>query len=172
MSLLTFVAFGWTITFQHTPDFDLYIPLQAMMGMANVILTLLGKIADGEHDKYHMFDTIPSYILVVFKFIYLFVFVGGCVKTLLENKKKIEIHNFYKSYLILGSLYIFSMPLLMYLITYTSSVNRKQIFFIIFELIKNAINFILVYMVSYTKSAYQQVNMEARSFMDDSFKYM
>lgn len=57
-----------------------------MMGLITVILTLLNKITDGTHDKYHMYDTIPAYLLVFFKVITLFVFVGGCAKTYLASK--------------------------------------------------------------------------------------
>ena len=53
-----------------------------MMGLITVILTLLNKITDGAHDKYHMYDTIPSYLLVFFKAIIIVVFMVGCIKSI------------------------------------------------------------------------------------------
>ena len=45
--LLVFVAYGWTITFKNDAEFDLYVPLISMLGLINLILTLLGKVNDG-----------------------------------------------------------------------------------------------------------------------------
>ena len=45
--LLIFLGFGWTITFSSTRDFDLYVPLAALLGMINVIMTTLNKVTDG-----------------------------------------------------------------------------------------------------------------------------
>lgn len=57
--------------------------LVCMMGLITVILTLLNKITDGAHDKYHMYDTIPSYLLVFFKLLTIIIFIAGCIKTIL-----------------------------------------------------------------------------------------
>ena len=51
------------------------------MGLITVILTLLNKITDGSHDKFHMYDTIPAYLLVFFKSVTIIIFIAGCVKT-------------------------------------------------------------------------------------------
>lgn len=47
LCLIVFVAYGWTITFKNDAEFDLYIPLISMLGLINLILTLLGKVNDG-----------------------------------------------------------------------------------------------------------------------------
>jgi hypothetical protein len=57
------------------------------MGLITVILTLLNKITDGAHDKYHMYDTIPSYLLVFFKAITIVVFMVGCIKSIWTANK-------------------------------------------------------------------------------------
>jgi hypothetical protein len=56
----------------------------AMLGLINLILTLLGKINDGEADKYHMYDTIPSYLLVFFRVVTIIIFVIGVIKVYIE----------------------------------------------------------------------------------------
>lgn len=52
-----------------------------MLGVVNVLLTMLNKVTDGEVEKYHMFDTIPAYIMVGFRFLGFFIFVGGIIKS-------------------------------------------------------------------------------------------
>lgn len=53
-----------------------------MMGLITAILTLLNKISDGSHDKYHMYDTVPAYLLVFFKLATFAIFLAGCIKTI------------------------------------------------------------------------------------------
>lgn len=45
--ILLLLAYGWTVTFKNSMDFDLYVPLTCMLGMVNVIMTLLNKVTDG-----------------------------------------------------------------------------------------------------------------------------
>lgn len=45
--LLMLLSFGWTVTFKNARDFDLYVPLACMLGLVNIIMTMLNKIADG-----------------------------------------------------------------------------------------------------------------------------
>ena len=47
MVLLMLLAYGWTVTFKNTRDFDLYVPLACMLGLVNIIMTMLNKISDG-----------------------------------------------------------------------------------------------------------------------------
>lgn len=47
MVLLMLLSFGWTVTFKNARDFDLYVPLAAMLGLVNIIMTMLNKISDG-----------------------------------------------------------------------------------------------------------------------------
>lgn len=48
-----------------------------MLGLINIILTLLNKINDKDHDKYHMYDSIPAYILIFFRVVAFIVFIIG-----------------------------------------------------------------------------------------------
>lgn len=75
------LSFGWTVTFNNARDFDLYVPLACMLGFVHIIMTMLNKIADGEHDKYHMFDSIPAYIMLTFRTIGLITFLVGIGKS-------------------------------------------------------------------------------------------
>jgi hypothetical protein len=95
-----------------------------MMGLITVILTLLNKITDGTHDKYHMYDTIPAYLLIFFKMITLFVFIGGCIKTYLGTKETL-IKRFVIQIFALGFFYLSSIPIIVLIIENVPASERK-----------------------------------------------
>lgn len=84
MVLLMLLSFGWTVTFRNTNDFDLYVPLASLLGLVNVIMTTLNKVTDGDHDKYHLYDSVPAYIMLFFKFIAFCIFSTGIIRSLLD----------------------------------------------------------------------------------------
>ena len=84
--ILLLLAFGWTVTFKNSMDFDIYVPLSFMLGIVNIIMTLLNKITDGEYDKHHMFDTIPAYVMIGFRLLGFLIFLGGIAKVLINLK--------------------------------------------------------------------------------------
>jgi hypothetical protein len=86
--LLMLLAFGWTVTFKNARDFDLYVPLACMLGLVNIIMTMLNKINDGDHDKYHMYDTIPAFIMFGFRTVGLLVFLFGVGQSWFSLKGK------------------------------------------------------------------------------------
>lgn len=138
-----------------------------MMGLISVILTLLNKITDGAHDKYHMYDTIPAYLLVFFKCITIIIFLVGCIKTIVQTKDK-KIKSFGIQLLVLGGLYISSVPLIMLAVEYIPPSARKEWVFILIELGKTFISFLLTYMISYKKSGYRAISFSDQSFMQEN----
>lgn len=84
------LAFGWTVTFKNTKDFDLYIPLASMLGVINIIMTTLNKVTDGNHNKFHVFDSIPAYIMVFFRLIGFGVFVAGIITSFIKLKERVQ----------------------------------------------------------------------------------
>lgn len=86
MVLLMLLSFGWTVTFHSTKDFDLYVPLASMLGMINVIMTTLNKVTDGDHNKYHVFDSVPAYIMVFFRLVGFIIFVVGILRSFIQLK--------------------------------------------------------------------------------------
>ena len=85
--LVTLLSYGWTVTFKNTQDFDMYVPLAAMLGLVNIIMTMLNKVSDGEHDKYHMFDSIPAYIMLGFRAVALIAYLVGICQSWAESSK-------------------------------------------------------------------------------------
>ena len=119
MVLLLLLAFGWTVTFKTTVDFDLYVPLASMLGVINIIMTSLNKITDGNHNKFHVFDSIPAYIMVFFRLIGYGVFVAGIITSFIQlrdragDRKKYE---YFVHLAILGTIYLTFIPGLLVLI--------------------------------------------------------
>jgi hypothetical protein len=115
--LLMLLGFGWTVTFTSTKDFDLYVPLASMLGMINVIMTTLNKVTDGDHDKYHIFDTVPAYIMVFFRLVGFGVFVAGIIRSFLTLKNdQIKEFKYFIQLGILGTIYLTFIPISVVLI--------------------------------------------------------
>lgn len=89
--------------------------LVSMMGLITVILTLLNKISDGAHDKYHMYDSIPAYLLIFFKISTVIIFIVGCLKTYFSTKDNL-IKKFMIQIFVLGILYLSSIPLIIIIV--------------------------------------------------------
>jgi hypothetical protein len=100
-----------------------------MLGLINLILTLLGKINDGDSDKYHMYDTIPSYLLVFFKIVHVIIFLIGLILLYRRCSKNNQIVKFLANFGFIGAIYFFSLPAIMLLATFLPHSSRKQIVF-------------------------------------------
>jgi hypothetical protein len=86
--LLIQLSYGWIATYKSISDFDMYVPLACMLGLINVIMTLLNKVSDGEHDKYHMFDTISAYVMIFFRLAGLTAYVIGVIQSCSRLKRQ------------------------------------------------------------------------------------
>jgi hypothetical protein len=86
--LLIFLSFGWTVTFRKHPYLDIYIPLACLFGFVHVILVVMNKINDGDHDKYHMFDSIPAYIMLTFRLVAFGMFIYGIIRSIVKLKQE------------------------------------------------------------------------------------
>jgi hypothetical protein len=84
--LLLLLSYGWTVIFKSTNDFDIYVPLASILGLVNVIMTVLNKVTDGDHDKFHIYDSVPAYIMLFFKLIGYCIFIGGIIRSILILK--------------------------------------------------------------------------------------
>jgi hypothetical protein len=124
--LLLLLSFGWTVTFSSTKDFDLYVPLASMLGMINVIMTTLNKVTDGDHDKYHIFDSIPAYIMVFFRLIGFGVFATGVIRSFINLKPdQKKVFTYFVQLTILGTIYLTFIPISLLLIQFIDSSSRK-----------------------------------------------
>lgn len=95
-----------------------------MLGMFNVIITVLNKINDSEHDKYHMYDSIPGYLLVGFRCILIVIFLIGIILT--YNKSNPKKHQFIMEFGILGTIFIASLPLMLLYVDWLVNKNNQK----------------------------------------------
>ena len=86
MVLLMLLSYGWTVTYDHSKDFDIYIPFSTLLGVVNVIMTTLNKVTDGDHNKYHLYDSVPAYIMLFFKMIGFCIFIIGIIRSFITLK--------------------------------------------------------------------------------------
>ena len=158
--LLLLLSFGWTVTFKNARDFDLYVPLACMLGLVNVIMTMLNKIADGEHDKYHMYDTIPAYIMIGFRMVGLLVFlfgVGQSYLTLKKNEEEVKVRRYLLQMTVLGVVYLAFVPLGFVIVRFVDSRYKKESMFFGVEFVRFAVSYWLAMLAGWKKSAYRSI---------------
>ena len=142
-----------------------------MLGLINIILTLLGKINDGSSDKYHMYDSIPSYLLVFFRLATVLVFIIGIIKSYRETTDT-KTSSFFYTFGLIGVAYFLSLPLILVLVEFSSIENKKIFVFVTVEFIKNSINAYITWMISSKGSKYADVKLANRSFMEKDDKLL
>lgn len=143
-----------------------------MLGLINLILTLLGKINDGDSDKYHMYHTIPSYLLVFFRVCTVIIFVIGIIRLYLSGSKNAPLVSFVANFGFMGAIYFLSLPAIMVLASMLPAGSQKQIVFFSVEIIKNTVNLMLTWMVSSKKSKYKNVQHSSSSFFQSGNKLL
>jgi hypothetical protein len=95
-----------------------------MIGLLNIVITLLNKINDGDHDKYHMYDTIPGYILIGFRCFFMIIYIIGiaiCYSNAHKKKK-----TFVATLGGVGVFYILSLPIFVYVTEVFIHVNVQK----------------------------------------------
>lgn len=151
-------------------DFDLWVPLACMLGFVNIIMTVLNKITDGDHEKYHMFDTIPAYIMIGFRLFGFSIFLGGIIKVSLNIKAEdTGLRRYFTQLGILGALYLTFLPALIYLISFIDARYRKETLYFLIEVSRFALNVWLVILSGSKSSAYRKII--DKSFMEKGDKY-
>ena len=81
-----------------------------MLGFINIILAVLNKVSD-PHDKYHMFDTIPAYIMLVVRFLTLCVFIYGSISSIVKlQPDETKLRTYFYHLIWLGILYLGFLP--------------------------------------------------------------
>ena len=82
-----------------------------MGGFISVLLTMLTKITEGEDDRFHMFDTIPTYIQIAMKLILFIVFFIGTIYSQSKKTSTGPIRSYFKGLTGLGTMLFLMLPL-------------------------------------------------------------
>ena len=106
------LAFGWTITsdMSDMEDLDITIPIGIFVVIMHALIGGLIFLDNEEHHKFHDYQGIQGWLLVIFRFILYAGFIFGIVSTKnnVNDKKK---KNFLGFLSISGSIYFLSMPM-------------------------------------------------------------
>jgi hypothetical protein len=135
-----------------------------MWGIINLILTLLGKINEGDSNRYHMYDSAPSIMLAWFRLVNVLCFFVGIVGLSRKLAKTPYNSKFLMRFTVLGTVYFLSLPGTLLLVNYLPPSSRKQIVFFALEVIKNVVNLMLTWMLSSTRSNYSNIKQQTQSF--------
>lgn len=167
--LLVLLSFGWTVTFLNSRDFDIYIPLGCMCGFIYMILTLLNKLSDG-HDKHHMFDTIPAYIMIMFRMMIFTIFIYGDIRS---YAKTVNGENKMKKYFIhlgvMGTIYMVIVPVAFMVIELIEEEQREHVMMLGLEIGRLVLFGWLAILSGWKYSSYRKVIN--KSFMEKDEKY-
>ena len=103
------------------------------------------------HDRHHVFDSIGGTVLITYRSLVFLIFILGCIKT--YTKTRFSLKAFMIKLMILGGLYISSMPVVVIganLLIHAK--NSHEFVFIVIESIKFLTNLILAFEFNYKES--------------------
>lgn len=99
------------------------IKIVCLLGLMNVILNVLNVINNDTHDKYHMYDTIPSYIQTGFRVLAFIIFVIGVLR--IWPKLNPDRRHFMIKFSMYGGMYILSLPAILLFSKYFVRTQRQ-----------------------------------------------
>jgi hypothetical protein len=171
IGMLLLISYGWTVNFLTGEQLETYTPMAVVMGFLNCVVTIMNKLNDDSHDKYHMYDSLPGGIMVGIRLLTLIIFLIGSVITYrncVESKQK---RVFMIWFVTGGFIYLVSMPILMFVTeVLIREKQQREFLFLIVELTKIISTMLLTHMVTSDRSHYNKINLRNYSFLPSSDK--
>jgi hypothetical protein len=96
-----------------------------MLAILDLSLTMMCLINEGDANKYHMYDTIPSYLLAFFRVMTLLVFITTTGLLFHKTSKNLNMAKFLISFFIVSMIYFLSLPTIMIFVGFIPSKYRK-----------------------------------------------
>ena len=125
-------------------------------------------INETEHDKFHMFDSIPGVIQIVFKVLVAGVFCTGILYS--WSRAKLDERSFLFKFMILGVVYILSMPLICLICKcFVPEAEQESRALFLNEISQLLCNIIFTYNLTVKKSAYRSVSQK-NTFLPSDLK--
>lgn len=119
LALLILISTGWSLNFMTGPKFEISIPicksihyLVCFLMILNIALTLMTQISNSAHDMHHTFDASSGTVLIFLRILIALGFIISIIIT--YNQSRYRIKHFFQRFGVLGFLYIFSLPMLIY----------------------------------------------------------
>jgi hypothetical protein len=121
LSLLILISMGWSLNFMIGPKFDIALPIctdipisVSFLIIINIILTLMTQVSNSNHDIHHTFDVTSGTVLIIVRLLIGVLFLLSTIKTYNESSRY-RVRNFLKKFMIYGILYIYSMPVIVWM---------------------------------------------------------
>lgn len=108
--LLITISYGWTVTYRHMQETDVYILTAIFIIMIHLLIAALTFVDDAESHKYHDFGGLQGVVLIVIRFIIYAIMVYGVKETSRTATEKQK--QFLRTLLVSASIYILSFPFL------------------------------------------------------------
>jgi len=168
--ILILIASGWAIDYFELKDMDLYVPLVLIIAVLHALIVGLGKINNEEHTKFHDYESLPGWIIIVLKFIFfgIFWYFGKETLNKLENDGKDDVDkiDLVKRILFWGSVYLLSFPI----IVITTSIMiepylRHKVITVGSIILQVIVSMILTYLFSSKRSQYFQFSWKNKTLL-------
>lgn len=105
-------------------SFDLTIPLAFLIGLIHLIVIGLGKLSDDSEKKFHTYYSWIGIVMVSMRIIAVCIFLYGARQ--LVKTARFKIKPFVYKLIIFGTLYLITMPALVFYSGYIVEYKRQQ----------------------------------------------
>ena len=143
-----------------------------MGGFMSIIITMVTKINDGSVEKYHMHDSIPTYILMVLKIVVLIIFIIGIIKSMKKKTTNIDLPKFFKVLGVFGAFYFLELFIFFFWANALNRCEREVWVFLAFEYGRSFMLGVITWCFYWKKSLYRRVTLINKSFMENDSKYL
>ena len=143
-----------------------------MGAFMSVILTLTTKINDGHISKYHMYDTIPTYILMVLKIVAYFIFLIGVLRSASKKTVNLDLSLYFRLLGVFGTACYLLLFIIYYLASWVNRCEQETWVLLAYEWARTVILGVLAWQLCRKKSVYRKVCLVNKSFMEDDSKYL
>jgi Rhodopsin-like GPCR transmembrane domain len=165
-ALLMMISYGWTLTFNDLDidnNLDIYLPVGSIVIVVHLVLAAMTYVDFDAHHKYHDFAGVQGWVLIVFK-LGLFAYYLYCIRS---NRDKIprRSEKFFKSFTILGTMYMLSVPFTIFASYFFQPYNRQYIFTLTTNFVQLISTALMIYQQSSTQSHYFKASLNAQGIL-------
>jgi hypothetical protein len=136
----------------------LFLPVSIMLGLFQIIIIGLGRLADNEENFMHRYDNFVGWILVVFNISLYVYFMFGVYWTKEEIKNK-KMDKFLNMLRVFGTIYFFAFPFLMVVSVFVLPYDMRAPVVEVGRVVSQCIGILtMAFVVTNKKGIYAEVN--------------
>lgn len=136
----------------------MFLPVSIMLGLFQIIIIGLGRLADNEENFMHRYDNFVGWILVVFNISLYVYFMFGVYWTKEEIKNK-KMDKFLNMLRVFGTIYFFAFPFLMVVSVFVLPYDMRAPVVEVGRVVSQCIGILtMAFVVTNKKGIYAEVN--------------